>query len=803
MATSNPTSTPHFHTSFCDSPDVSHEWIGTIFDNSPLGILRVNLNLEITYANPAMMEIAGLTDWTGKKVQDLIVDNTNLELVKERFANRRRGLSEQYEAEIVRIDDGRRAAVTIAAMPLFNTSGDVVGAISIIRSIAVEKAIQAFDQHLERCSTAADVLREIAQLAERLIAYDYCAASSYSTDLKRARVLFSHAPNVDYSSRMKWHDLGHAQADLLAQKKATIINDLPSYFQDRGVDEVLDRSAVRFLRQGFHSLIRYPVFREGRLVASYSFCSVKPNAFNEEHLRIVQALPIDAALITALHYEETAELRFRFELLKDLVDCRSNRKLSGLLVKRISAHYGWMNVGIFDVDEFTQTIRLNSQKALSRQFRMPNNHTQRLDEGVVGYAYQSTSIVNIRNVSEDETFKTVFIRTCPSTVSELCMPIWMDGKIVSLLNIEDAQENAFSPEEVESLRVLLNEAGVVFERIRADNLHSAAFKATPSAVLFVDRTGVIRRSNPAASKLLGYETPLEGKQLVDLFQDQSFGRAFVAAENPASREVTLLRADGSTVSVLMGGSQLGKDFEGDRVITAKDLYVQIRSAQTKFLGQMYYEIATQYKTPLSLVFNWLQMLQQQCTDDPVRDLLDKSLRQLSNIDLTFDRLALFDKSRPGPVFTPSLVDLKNLVTAVRDEFPTVESRRIRLNGFHGGESILIRGDTFQLSFVFKTLLSYFLRCSSSEEDITLDCFGEDGFLVLIAAGPWTALTATNEGRRASDVSLTRVLWEMALGQEAIAAFMKNHQASFEEDVTEKGRRRYRLVFPVARGEDSL
>ena len=140
---------------------------------------------------------------------------------------------------------------------------------------------------------------------------------------------------------------------------------------------------------------------------------------------------------------------------------------------------------------------------------------------------------------------------------------------------------------------------------------------------------------------------------------------------------------------------------------------------------------------------------------------------------------------------------------MRDEFPIVESRRIRLNGFHGGESILIRGDTFQLSFVFKTLLSYFLRCSSSEEDITLDCFGDDGFLVLIAAGPWTALTATNEGRRASDVSLTRVLWEMALGQEAIAAFMNNHQASFEEDVTEKGRRRYRLVFPVARGEDSL
>jgi GAF domain-containing protein len=118
------------------------------------------------------------------------------------------------------------------------------------------------------------------------------------------------------------------------------------------------------------------------------------------------------------------------------------------------------------------SIRLNSQKALSRHSLMPKNHGQAIDEGVMGYAYHSASIVNVGNVGENETFKNLFVRTCAATVSELCMPIWMYGKIVSLLNVEDAQENAFSPEEVESLRVLINQAGAVFERIHEGNLVS-------------------------------------------------------------------------------------------------------------------------------------------------------------------------------------------------------------------------------------------------------------------------------------------------------------------------------------------
>jgi PAS domain S-box-containing protein len=608
-------------------------------------------------------------------------------------------------------------------------------------------------------------------------------------------VLFSDDRGIGFASRTKWYDISPITQGLLEQRTVTLISDLPEFFCRQGLNESPDRTIKSFLARGFRSMIRYPVFRNGRLVASYSFFNTRPDGFDETHRKIVQALPIDSALITALNYQTTSELGFRFDLLKKLVACHENRRLSGLLVKEIFAYYQWANVSIFDVDTLTDSIVLNNQKAVSKHFQLPAKHRQRLDKGLLGLAYRQGQAVNVGNV-EEGVFREHFIKACPLTVSELCIPLRANGRIVALLNIEDHHENAFSPEEVRSLEVLLDEAGAVFERIRRDNVGRAAFQTTPSAVFVIDKLGMVRSANPAASRLLGYSEPLEGKNLGELFQDKALGEAFVAADNAVSKEVILLRADGSPVSVLMGGSLLGAQFEGERVISAKDLQGYIRSEETKFLGQIYYEIATQYKTPLALVFSWLKMLRES-ESDLVMDVVEKCLRQLNKIELTIDRLALFDKSRPAPSYDPALIDLRELFRNITDDFPLAERKRIKFEWL--GETYLIRGDSFQLSFVFKTILSYFIRSSASDQsDITVQCVGGKEEIAICLKGPWAGLIARDHGRRRSDAVLSRILWEMAFGEEAIARFLKNHHAQVEqEELPDTCHRSYTIRFFAA------
>jgi PAS domain S-box-containing protein len=777
-----------------------HNWISTVFDNSPVGILRVDTDLNIVYANRVMLGIAGLVDWQGKRIQDIVSDQRSLNLINAKFVNRLKGLTEEYEMEITRADDGKKIPVAVAAMPLLDSRGEVTGAVSIIRDTSLDKAIQSFDKRLKLCTTSADVLREIAVQAEKLIPYDYCAASIYSNDLKRVRAIFTYAAHADFQSHTRWYSLGEHHSELLEEREVSVINDLPEYFTQRGMEIQHNRTIVSFLEQGFRSVIRYPVFREGRLIASFTFSSREVGAFTSSHAQIVRSLPIDSALITALHYELTADLKFRFELLKEVVSCKSNRRLSGILVKRISAHYGWANVSIFDVDEFGKALRLNTQKSLSRRFSIPRNYTQPLDEGLLGHAYKLQQAVNVGNVSLDETFSKLFIRACPLTVSELCIPILVDGKITSILNVEDPQENAFSPEEVESLRVLLTEAGAAFERIRADNLHIAAFETTPSAVFFIDRAGLIQKANSAAYKLLGSRSPLEGSYLEDLFEDHALAQAFLAAENPVSREAKLLRKDKSVVTVLIGGSDLGAEFEGERLISARDLHGHIRSEETIFLNQLFYELATQYKTPLSLVFNWLQNLQSHVVEASVLDVLEKAILQLNKVELTFDRLALFDTSKATPQYSASLLRINNFLGSLIDEFPVAERRRIRVASGQDLDSVLVWGDAFQLSFVFKSILGYFLRSSSWEESVSIQCkTGMDGISFLIS-GPSTNLMSNMTGRRSSDRVLKRALWEMALAEEVIRQFVQNHDGAFGEELAEEGKRCFRINLPTASKE---
>src|SRR5215831_18155225 len=106
------------------------DWIARTFDASPLGILRVDLNFGITYANKKAMEMCGIGSFGGRSVLEFVPDENTIALLREKLANRQKGLSEEYESEIVRESDHRRIPIKVAAMPAFDRDGNVAGAVS-------------------------------------------------------------------------------------------------------------------------------------------------------------------------------------------------------------------------------------------------------------------------------------------------------------------------------------------------------------------------------------------------------------------------------------------------------------------------------------------------------------------------------------------------------------------------------------------------------------------------------------------------------------------------------------------------
>ncbi|HYK90724.1 MAG TPA: GAF domain-containing protein [Acidobacteriota bacterium] len=776
---------------------VLEEWINRQFDASPLGIVRVNLDFKITYANKKAMEICGIESWDKRSILEFVPDQSTMSLWREKLDNRLKGLSEEYETEVVREPDHRRIPVRVAAMPAMDPTGAVVGAVSFIRTLEVEGASRSIEKCVQKSHTSKALLESVAEQTRRVIPFDVCSVTVYSADTIHSRMLFTTSEELANQPSQRWFQMTPL-LKLWAQHPQTVmVPDVVEFIQSMDLDQSYVRKTTENIRTlGLASFIRYPVVREGRVIGSFVLSSKKPNAYNDDHRRKLEALPLDIALGTALHYEEVQELEFRLGLVRDVLRCTDNASIFSLLVNRLAAHYGWKSVSVFRVNEERKTISLETQMSQSSDLIIPANYEQRIDEGVLGYVVRTGVEVSIGNVEKSTRFSKLFLRISPLTVSELCMPIKVEGAVYALLNIEDSQENAFAPEEVDALKLVLSEVETVIERFRNAQLINATYNATPTSVWVIDARGKIRKANPAAERLIGIpEHQQVGTSLSKFFQDPELGEAVLKAREPVSREVTLLNKSGAPINVLLGGSQLlEKEFSGERIITVRDLRGHKRIEEIELLDQLYYEIATQVKTPLALSCSWLQKLKSS-VDASAQQVIDKALRQLQKAEITYDRLALFDGSQAITPYHEVTLDLGRLLNACLNEFPKTDCEGIARQGLEA-PAPLILGDPFQLSFVFRSILSYLLRFGTESTQIRVEMSTGAAGITVTILGPHAPPDSSRPLRRKSDEALVRTLSEMALGEQVIKRFISNHKGKYYVPELGPGCIKFRIDLPL-------
>ena len=103
----------------------------------------------VIYCNPSWERITGysLEETKGKRIYEFLFPPMNIAYDRlksrqhERYEERRRGIPEEYETEIVR-KDGRKAWIQVKASPLRNNDWEIVGSIGIITDISERKTLE-------------------------------------------------------------------------------------------------------------------------------------------------------------------------------------------------------------------------------------------------------------------------------------------------------------------------------------------------------------------------------------------------------------------------------------------------------------------------------------------------------------------------------------------------------------------------------------------------------------------------------------------------------------------------------------
>jgi len=402
------------------------QWAAAVFDESSLGMIRVCSDLSIAAWNQTTAETLGLATLEGVSVAELAADQQSLNILRNQGEQRRQGLSTEFEINVIHLPDRRPVPVKVTAMPVIADNGEFAGTFAIVRSLETERRVEAFEDAIHTAQGAAEIFQAVCEQVRPLLSFDFAAFSILSRNGQHSRMLLSYDPERQVESHKRWYPMCGKLAAWSQRHEVQVI-DIADFVG--GIGEFQDDPTVkRFLSAGFVKSLRFPVVRGGRVVASFSCSSRNHDAFGEYEMQMVKALPIAKAFLMALHSLENDELLFRINLIRDMFICRTPEEIAAVAAKKIAEQYGWESVEIYTIEEASRQIRLLSQSG-SSVYAVDDGYSQSMDKGILGYVCNTDQDVRIDNVTLDPLFKGSFVRLNRETLSELCMPIRVNGRI--------------------------------------------------------------------------------------------------------------------------------------------------------------------------------------------------------------------------------------------------------------------------------------------------------------------------------------------------------------------------------------
>lgn len=763
-----------------------------IYEKSDLGILRVDRDERIRYANAEALRLMGTESYEGLFVESVFPDSKNLHIVRRQLESRKWNVSTEYDVELTSLDDrNRRVPAKIVGLPIFDSQGEYVGSVGILRGQIVEKLRSYIFTTLSREQSNEKTMESIAAETAKICAVDAIIVTRYSADCKHCSPVFSYVRDREIRFDKRWYPITSASTEWLDSREPRIIDDFRSFLEHRGPQYLNDPSVKTLLERELNSVIHVPVYFS-RLTAAVSLWRRGTSAFREADLQQVRALPVDTIIRHFIDARVREESVFRLQVLERIVECQSLGDVAKTLVKSLAEGFHWRHVSLFHVDYARQVLRLEAQKAERYAGRLRQNFEQSLNRGVMGRVvrkFQKDGNV-VFNLDADPDYEAHI----PGMRSELCLPLCWEGKIRWVLNVEDTIENAFSNDDQKRLRDIVTDVEKLVNKLIMRYRMVAAYEAMTDAFIYTDDNDQVREANPAAVNLLALGQMLDDRELpfADLFANRIVAEAILRRDGMPNTEAKLLRGDGKEIDAWISCCRLPADIPG-KIYIAQDLSLRKRQEEVEGIEKIFEEVALQVQTPLTLATAWIRRLHDsESSKSSLSVTTGKALGQLCKIENTMDRVALYHK---GQSLRPTNLIKLNLSTELQrvlDEFPTDECEHVKV-----AEAVnlpYVKADPYQIGFVLKSVFAYLSRFRPKQEVIVVEFRADHGRVGLHINGK--APSPDKYGNERGDV-LAPIRTELALGEGVVRSFVESNGGTYNRDTSCDMSLSFDLEFPVA------
>jgi signal transduction histidine kinase len=196
------------------------------------------------------------------------------------------------------------------------------------------------------------------------------------------------------------------------------------------------------------------------------------------------------------------------------------------------------------------------------------------------------------------------------------------------------------------------------------------------------------------------------------------------------------------------------------------------------------ELAEQVRIPLSLATSLLNRALAKIANGAGSSYLDKALRQLAKLQITFDRLALW---RPDLDADNVRINLHKLAEEALGDLPEPEHSKIRTA--IRPDDLSACGDPYQLKNAIQSVLVYLLRFCPEEAGVEMTAEQENGRVAIRIRG---SVPDSSSAQAASAGPLETI----ALGESVVRRIVERMHGSYSR-TNEGGRTEFKIVLKAA------
>jgi len=295
------------------------------------------------------------------------------------------------------------------------------------------------------------LLQRVAEMLKRVMEYEVFAILLLNEKTQELRVRFQvgHPPDVAERMRIK---VGHGVTGKAVElREPMLVNDV--------------RSEQNFITSapGVRSELAVPLIAKNKIIGVLDVEAGHPNAFNEEHVRLLTlfasriAIGVENARLYTRVSRQARQLMLLTEISRELTSILNVdellKRIADLLTRIID--YQMFSILLLDATSSVLTHRFSLRFKESVQLK----HEIPLGRGLVGYAAQHGVPVLAPDVTKDARY----IEANPETRSELAIPLIYKDKVIGVLDIEHTRRNYFNDDHVRTMTTLAAQLAIAIE----------------------------------------------------------------------------------------------------------------------------------------------------------------------------------------------------------------------------------------------------------------------------------------------------------------------------------------------------